>query len=351
MIHGKQPPSTSDKAEAGEAPVMELEKAPIKTAADGLVFPLEIRSEVRVRRRNKRPVLPGYDVNEERQKVGSAMAEGGATITGLSRDEEKRFLPMIINSSPSSGDWNKTVRAYYADISVEIPPDEKDHRAGGYKMEVGLRYETKEEYLADQSAPRDKNGAIRNPAGEPINIVDYIFWRYCLEYPEIANTEEQVNNSPRIRFFLYTKERETLLKKVALSKKREAQTIVNQNISDREWVEHMLRNFIAHDKDTKLLLKDLNSMNPDDKDILLDEYLEKDPDKFVALGKDKHLSMKSFIEQCIDRGLLVRIPNTNTILRNGESIANSLEDAVAYLLNSRNNDALTELKAQLRIAP
>lgn len=331
---------------------------------EGIEFPLFKKRDVTIKRRN-RMLLPGQDPDEIREKIGSSL-KGNSPLRGLTKEEERRWLPSYVGSDEKSMDFEIKCTDYWNSISRDVPPS-GPNGLGGLKLEVGLAYEdgydklgnvvtAREKYSKDLIAPKDSNGVIINPAGEPINLPDYILYRYCLVYNEIANEESLVGMSPKIRFFIFTKDKDIADKKVALNKQKEAFTIYQQNIGDRNWVDHMLRLFLVRDQDSanpisNIMVKDLPTIDPDEKDVILADYQIKDPESFIKFGKDKDLALKGFIEQCIASGILDRIPNTSTITFEGNTIGHTMEEAVVFLNTPANGPTLKALKANLTVKP
>lgn len=347
--------SATDASKTSEVNKELIEKGPQKPydpyaiQLEGIKFPYFQKKEVIIKRRITGGALPGLDADETREKIGSSF-KGASVNRGLTKDEERRWLAPMLGLDLQSSEWEKGTKEYWANISAEVPPNGKND-LGGLKLETGLFYETREQYIQDLDRPKDINGVIINPSGEPINLADYILWRYCLGYVEVANDITLVNNSPKIRFYMFTKEKQIQDKKLLLDRKRKAEFIYNQNISDRGWVDHMLHTLIPGDKDARILLKDIATMEDDEKDITLHEYLEKDVIRFISIGNDKNLEMRSLIELAVATGRLHRIPNTTTLLFEGSTIGNTPEEAVAYLNNPKFNDVLRTIKAQVNITP
>lgn len=315
----------------------------------GFTFPKEFSTIVWVRRKTQIS-LPrtGEFLDESIMKIGSSF-KGNSTLRGLNFEEESRFLPQIIGVSPKSDNWEKATFDYWANISKPVPPGEKDG-SGGLKLEVGLRYLNEEDYLADKKK-KVENGAIINPIGTPINISDYILWRYCLVYSKIANNKEDINKSANIDFYLYSKDREVKEQKASLEQKRKASQLLYQNLADRNWVEFMLRLLIRTDQSPLYSIKDLQSVSEDEKDVLLEKYMQDKPSVFSAYAEDKNLEIKSFIEVCIAIGTLTRIANTNSISFDGVTIGNTIDETVTYLNNPKNSQVIAQLRANSQVKP
>lgn len=334
-------PSTtvSQKSVVAEAPVKKL------------IYPRVVSRLVYIRRKRTGISLPveGEFIDESIQKIGPAY-RFKSVLRGLEPQEEERWLPRIIGVQPTSDNWGKATEDYWAHISRVVPPNNKDG-SGGLELEIGMRYETEADFLADEQGKLDEDGALLNPKGNPINPTDYILWRYCLRYSKVANSYEEIHKSAKIEFYIFSKDKDIKDKKNAFELRKEANQLLYKNLSDRSWVEHMLRVLVQSDPEAQVGIKDIPRLDDNEKDVLLDQYASKMPASFLTYGKDRHLEMKSFIEVCVVVGLLNRIPNTQSISLDGQTLGNTTEEVVAFLLNPQNNGVLGQLKAQAALRP
>lgn len=311
-------------------------------------FNKEFSRIVYVRRKPQIGALPGQDLDEAKSKIGSSFKDG-SVLRGLKFDEEIRFLETLLGVNKTSQNWEKMSKEYWANITKLVPPGD-GVKGDGLKLEIGLRYTNKEDYEADLKAPLE-NGAIINPKGTPIKLDDYIIWRYCLVYGDVANSFEDVGKSPKIRFYLFNKEKEVQDKKTMLNIKSTATKLMYQRIAERDWVDYVLRVLVAADKESKVTLRELAIITADEKDIILDEYLQKNPARFLEIGSDKNLETKAFIEIAIAVGKLARIPNTTTVTHDGETLGNTTDEVVTYLQNPVNAKFFQAIKAQVNLVP
>jgi len=263
-----------------------------------------------VRRKKRTDELPGSQDQDSVMKIGSSL-KGQAPLSGLTFEEEKKHLPNVLGIDPQNQGWNKAVREYWANISKSVPNDEV-----GLKLEIGI--------------------------GEnklPINIHDWIIWKYCLVYGRVANDISTVNNSPKIRFYLYSKDEEVNTKHLMLKVKKKAFNEMIKLLENESKIDMVLRLF-GIDAD-KLSLKE--------KELAIDTYAtdEQYVHKFVEITTDKSLEIKGFIEDCIFKQKLKRIPNTQTIMYEDSVVGNTMEEAVAYFNNQKNTAIYNQLRAGL----
>lgn len=281
------------------------------------------------------------------EKIGASF-KGQEVAKGLTPAEEARFLPQIIGVQFNEINWHKASKDYWLNISKVIPD-------GGLKLEIGLVYNSQEDYDYDKKQTLKQNydgvSVLINPKGNPINLSDYILWRYCLIYSKVANNLTLIGASKNISFYIYSKESEINAKKAQFKSKMEASKLLFSEISNRDWANWLLRVLVTNDTDLnkKYTIGQIPLFTSDEVDIALNEYCDKNPLTFIMYGTDKKLEIKAFIEECIVLGRLSRIANTQTIVFENQTIGNSLDQTVAFLSDAKNANILNTLKAQIKI--
>lgn len=316
-----------------------------ETSQPKIQFPYNAYNKVVIKRKpiptnGKGETIIGQIPEEFKVKIGSSY-RGNSVLRGLTILEEKRLLPIIIGISPDSPNWESSTRDYWNNISKDVP-------LNGLELEVGLRYDNVDDLNYDSKLQEDLEFKSKvNLKGTPINPADYILWRYCRVYSRVANDLEDINKSAKIEFYIYSKNKETEAKKAILNLEKEANKLYYTSLADREWINHTLRVLISLDKSNKYTALSLENMSEDEKDIAINEYLKNNPSLFLAIGKDKNLQTKSFIESCITKNILQRIPNTSVITFEAETIGNNLDEAVTFLNNPKNGTVKETLKARL----
>ena len=279
-----------------------------------------------------------------KNKIGASL-HGQDVKRGLNSDEERRFLPNIIGVSPDSENWDKAVRSYWDNISKLVPPSDGEG-GGGLKLEIGRVYTKLEDEEFDSICSDE---SLKK--GFPINVPDFVLWRYCLVYNRVANSIDDIHKSPKIDFYIFSSEEDIITKKSSLKLERDANMLSYQRMADRDWVDSILRLFVSNDKQSKIAIRELEKMTEDEKDIALAHYVKTQPEKFLLLGNDANLQLKGFIEFCIVRGILLRLPNTDTILMGDLTLGSSIDEAVVFLKNPKNSKTYETLKAQNAVAP
>ncbi len=292
---------------------------------------IEIKKTIEIKRVDM-DLLPGYEQADYIAKIGAAFSkEGSDTLRGLTPEEERQYLPAILGIEPTATLWETKTRNYWASISVPI-------EASGRKLQVGFKYETQED--ADAS----KNG-------RPINIPDYILYRYCLVYGRVANSKAEVtNSSKKIKFYLEDLEAE---KKIEVSKHKhsiEAFKVYMEMLGDTKKVNYIL--WIEKDR-----LGDINpsKMTEDDASIALSKFATNYPSDMIRYGKDTSLGSKAFIAKAVHFGIINKIPNTSVYMytQDGESvtIGDGLKEAALYIGLPESESLKKRIEAKIAANP
>lgn len=274
-------------------------------------YPLTLSKEIQIKRRKGIYVKRGDGDNQDRHKYFiSSSRKGTSILVGLTQQEEKKYLPIIIGISPDDPKFGITARNYWNNIRKFIPPE-------GLTLEVGMIYETEEEH--------------KNNSGTPINIEDYVLYRYCLVYSRIANSEKEQHNSPKIRAYITDRYSEA-------NKNYEIATIVDKAVENRL---ALYSDPVKQDAVLFVYGYSPLSMSKEEKVIALQTLStynsETDPEanKLVVFNNrvnDKLLQDKAFITQAINAQLLRRIPNTDTIMyKEHTQIGTTTDNAIDYL--------------------
>lgn len=269
--------------------------------------------------------------HEGKWKIGGAIHAREC----LSYDEEKFYLPRILDIDPDDKEWGKRVREYWSDISVFVP--EK-----GLVLEIGFEYpdETVADKAENTKATKEEE---KYKYGKPINNSDYVLYRHCLKYSKVANTPELANASTKIRFFMYNEEVQEELKYKTLKIKQEAQIKQLEIIAD----EPMVNNILI------MLGESIDLMTPQQRQLSLDTHVSTNPTKFLQIVADKKLGLKSLIQTAINLSILRIIENTSTIIYDENvTVGTDMNEAVVYFESKQpeNLKIIQLVKEQLRQA-
>ncbi len=255
--------------------------------------------------------------------------KGEDVLRGLTFEEEDLFLPEILGLSKSDNNFAKMKKEYWAGLSKPVPEGE------GLKLDISMSYAT--EALAED----DKTGT----KGIPTKISDYILYRYCLVWSKVAKTSDLADASPKIRFYIHSDVEEKAKKRNELSDRTKAMHTFLEIKNDESKMKAMI---IVLGRD-QADIKPLSETDKEDYELILDSLMLRNPVKFVATANDTLLLQKAYVERCILKGILRRLPNTDTIItENNAVIGNTTNEAIAYLTSEKGISTKQELDAKLK---
>ena len=311
------------------------------------------------RRVNDRALLPRRDY------IGSSI--NSSTVLSSNREEIETYFPSILGLAPNNPDFMTRVKQYLNNI--QIPVDDL-----GKTFDITFIYNKKSDYLLikkKEDAIEDKYNAIpksnmkmlkeglknkiyelnilessKCKLGRPANVNDYLMYRHCLLYNDIAKDMALINESPSIRFYFKDDQKEKdKLKKLRLEVNKAKQNFV-ACIADNTLFEAMYIQYCV----TKGIPV-LSALAQEDivKEQNLDKFSTEDPVKFNKLFKNSDIKLIGVIEKLIARGELIRTPhNQNISDSEGKFIGANMNEAVAWFKNPENASIVNAYQNKLK---
>lgn len=335
-------------------------------------------------------------VLEVERVIGSAV---GAVNKMLSASEEqKAYMPEILGLSPNSPNWDTNLAHYWNSLSVSIP-------TGGRKLEIGFIYDVnsnnKKQYIDTHNTSSDvklkteqdivdyfskrhqdiidgfekamrtsltlngkaKDEYINNAYrtkwesieqleaqkykfGTPLNVQDYILYRYCLVYGHVANEYSVLDKSSKIRFYLHSEEEMKAMKKQKAQLQKDKLAAFLEVTKNPDTVENLL-----YAVGLGSVLRGLDKL---DLDYELQQYSDDNPKQFIEYSKNKSLPTIGLIEKYIEYNILKRLDNTSVIVDSTSPdiiIGNSMDEAISFFTNEKNKPKVSEYKARFNSMP
>jgi len=301
-------------------------------------------------------------IPEGKVKIGSSI--NGVNRLKSSMDEMAVYMPVLLGIDRNNPKYNESVDLWFNNISRVVPER-------GLTLQIGFTYnndnarktiEDIEESIyerynrASKTTSKDRNKAIETRDAEiinlektkykygfPINVSDYLLWRYCLVYGDVANDIAVINMAGGIRFYIYDAKREEYKEKIKWEIRKKASIIYVKLFEMPDTVDNMLWT----DRGNQVDIVNLTDM---DKYKMLENMYKANPADFIKLYEDKNLETKSIIERMIHFGILKRLENSSVIVdENNDIIGNNIDEAITFFKNiERNKAAITRFKSKLR---
>ena len=301
-----------------------------------------------------------------RNIIGSSISS--TRILSSNKDEVEKYFPQIIGISPNNPEFVTRVKAYLSNISFNV-------QDAGSTLNISFTYDKKKDYLTikekeekinakRESVARNNTAAIKEAVkvwtqeindlesekakyGHPDNIEEYLLYRHCILYRDVAKDISLINSDSSLRFYIRDENKEVERAKRLVDERRKA-----------------MRNFLAlesSDKKRNAVFIQMTVNNggniaeamlktPDQQVSALMTYLNDSPDKFNDLFEDKNVEMKSFIEALIARGELIRPEyNQQISTADGTFIGSNMNEAVAYFNNPTNKPVLEAMQNKYKL--
>ena len=301
-----------------------------------------------------------------RNIIGSSISS--TRILSSNKDEVEKYFPQIIGISPNNPEFVTRVKAYLSNISFNV-------QDAGSTLNISFTYDKKKDYLTikekeekinakRESVARNNTAAIKEAVkvwtqeindlesekakyGHPDNIEEYLLYRHCLLYRDVAKDISLINSDSSLRFYIRDENKEAERAKRLVDERRKAmRNFLALESSDKK------RNavFIQMTVNNGGNIAEAMMKTPDQQVSALMTYLNDSPDKFNDLFEDKNVEMKSFIESLIARGELIRLEyNQQISTADGTFIGSNMNEAVAYFNNPTNKPVLEAMQNKYKL--
>lgn len=302
---------------------------------------------------------------KKRDYIGSSIRS--SQVLASNRAEVEAYFPQLLGISVNNENFVTRLKQYLNNI--QVPVNEL-----GVTFDCSFRFNYKRDYFAfkareeeiemvykkaNKQSTKDLRAALaikindlnnleseQYAVGSPVNITDYILYRHCLLYRDIAKDTALINCDPFVRFYLKDdakdKERQQKLRQEINNAKRNyIEVIGDDEMFDAVYIQYCV---VAG-------LPIVNSLLSErmDKENQLDKFSATEPIKFNSIVKDKDLRIKSLIELLIARGEFVRSQfNQNITTQDGEFIGANMKEAIVWAKNPENENVLAAFKNKLK---
>ena len=311
-------------------------------------------------RKANNKVLP-----KKRDYIGSSIRS--SQVLASNRAEVEAYFPQLLGISVNNENFVTRLKQYLNNIQVHV-------NELGVTFDCSFRFNHKRDYFAfkareeeiemvykkaNKQSTKDLRAALaikindlnnleseQYAVGSPVNITDYILYRHCLLYRDVAKDTALINCDPFVRFYLKDdakdKERQQKLRQEINNAKRNyIEVIGDDEMFDAVYIQYCV---VAG-------LPIVNSLLSEkiDKENQLDKFSTSEPVKFNSIVKDRDLRIKSLIELLIARGEFVRSQfNQNITTQDGEFIGANMKEAIAWAKNPENENVLAAFKNKLK---
>lgn len=349
-VEGTQPVNKQDKPEED----LEEEYTDRRTITISLVKNYSLYRKVNDK------VLP-----KRKDYIGGSI-KSSRTLSS-NKEEVDTYFPNIIGLSPNDPNFISRVKQYLNNIRV--PVDEL-----GRTFDISFHYFHKKDYYkikaeeekieeVYQSANRQNIKNLREALNEkinrlhilestkcrlgyPINVDEYLIYRHCLLYNDVAKDVALINSDSNIRFYFKDdqKEAEKLRKyrlEVNKAKANYVACLADNDLFDAIYTQYCVQNSLPV----------ISSLAKDrlEREIEIDKFSTNEPIKFNKIFNNKDIRLIANIEKLVARGELIRSQyNQNISTPDGEFIGANIGEAVSYFKNPENTSIVNAFINKLK---
>lgn len=297
--------------------------------------------------------------------IGSSVH--ASRVLSANKEEVDTYFPNLIGLSPTDPNFVMRVKQYLNNI--RIPVDEL-----GRSFDISFHYYHKEDYyrikeeedkiermyqttnrqditklraaLKEKITRLNALEGTKCKLGYPINVDDYLMYRHCLLYNDVAKDVALINSDSSIRFYFKDdqKEAEKLRKfrlEVNKAKSNYVACLADDTLFDAVYTQFCVINNMP-------VISSL-AENRIDREIKLDKFSADEPIKFNKIFNNKDVKLIATIEMLIARGELIRSQyNQNITSPDGDFIGANMGEAVAWFKNTENASVVNALINKLK---
>lgn len=300
-----------------------------------------------------------------RDFIGSSI-NSSATLSS-NKEEIETYFPALLGVAPNNPEFITRVKNYLNNIQVSV--DEL-----GKTFDCSFIYNTKRDYLAvlkKEEAIEEKYQAVNKnnirvlkealkekiyelnllesskcKLGRPINLTDYLMYRHCLLYNDVAKDMALINSDPSIRFYFKDDKKEKdkarkLRLAANLAKKNYIECIADNTMFEAMYIQYCLTKGLPI----------ISSLAEDDliKEQNLDKFSIEDPVKFNKLFGNKDIRLVGTIEKLIARGELIRIPHSQNVMTSeGQFVGANMNEVLSWFKDPENTSIVNAYYNKLK---
>ena len=302
---------------------------------------------------------------KRRDYIGGSVS--ASRILSANKDEVETYFPNIVGLAPNNENFITRVKQYLNNIRIPVDELGKTFNVSFFynKKADYYRIKKEEEKIEDAYLKANRQDTSKLKAalkekisrlnvlegtkcklGHPIDVEEYLMYRHCLLYNDVAKDVALINSDPSIRFYFKDNQKEAdKLKKFRIelnkAKVNYVQCLGDDDLFDAIYIQYCVINGLPI----------ISSLAEDiiERQNKLDKFSTEEPVKFNKLCSDKNVRLMAVIEKLIARGELVRSEfNQNITAVDGEFIGANMKEAVAWFNNPNNSSVVNAFHNRLK---
>lgn len=267
---------------------------------------------------------------------------------GLTDEEIKLLMPVVLGISVNDLDFRKKVEGFYMEINTPV------HYINGLELEIGLELDNSKPVTYTESVTEELPDGTKKTIikyNTPLAFENYVAYRHGIAHPDVAQSPEAAKGNKVYKYYL---EDPILVDKGNLKQidlKDNAMALFAMTKTDPIKVKQLLVLMQL----AQLLKKRPNEMQLVISNLSIEEQLMRlrevandKPEEFIKFAGDKYLKPKYQLNEFLRVGLLKEAGSAILVPGSGEVLGATREQAVINLYdNPEMNQLLSSLKAQM----
>ena len=294
-------------------------------------------------------------LGQRKETIGSSITS--CRTLSSNAEEVNAYFPALVGLSPNHPDFTSRVKAWLSNIQFVVNENDVplDISFVYKKKSDYIEFKRKEDAIDEEYAKVDRSNIAlikeaikrrvdalntleseKHKVGRPVNLEQYIIYRHCLLYRDVAKDIALVNSDPSLRFYIKDEAKEAEKERKRTEQRMQAMSKfieINGIPSKRNAIYITIVAGRNENVSEALLKSDV------EKQAYLMDFVNTNPEKFNKLVADKNITTKAFIETLIVRGELIRSEyNQQISTADGTLIGSNMNAAVAFFNNPDNKD-------------
>lgn len=297
--------------------------------------------------------------------IGSSVSS--SRILASNKKEVEAYFPNLVGVAANEMSFITRVKKYLNNISVSVDELGRtfdisfhyNHKKDYYRIKAEEdKIETEYQKINRQNIKELKDAlklkitklnaleSTKHEYGYPLNVEEYLMYRHCLLYRDVAKDVALINSDQSIRFYFKDDQKENEKRRKYRMEVNKAKTnyvacLADNTLFDAIYVQYCVMNNLPV----------ISSLAEDriEREIKLDKFSSDEPVKFNRIFNNKDAKLIATIETLIARGELVRSQyNQNITTPDGDFIGANIGEAVAYFKNPENTSIVNAYYSKLK---
>jgi len=256
--------------------------------------------------------LPKLVTDTQSQRLGSYFLKGTTRIYNpLTDDEEKNILIPFLGLDDTDKQLRLKIENYWKSFTISVSN-------GGLDLEIAL----------------DDKG--------PINITDWLKYRYAQGHYKVAKNEKESKISTDYSFYLTDQYEEINRKQDEIVIKTRANLAYNELLTDKK-------------SQLNAVVRQLTAMNPDimndnAKKVALYNIVETDPIKFLKALNDPKTPLLGMIRELVQYNIIRQVANAYYYESNPSPLAENDDEMILFIQSKQNSGTVNQMRSKLQEA-